>query len=259
MNTTTRWALVTGASSGIGAAVARRLASDGYSLLLVARRADRLASLESDLKTQFPAIETAYEAIDLSNIDAVATLSSAIARRGIRINCLINNAGVGAFGEFTTTGLSAQLAMIDLNCRRLVELTHAIAQNMAKGDIIVHTASIGAFNPAPYFGVYAATKAFVLSFSEAIGFELASKGVQVVTLCPGPTTTEFNQVAGYQSRPEGGMPTQTPDEVADELMAGLRGNRALIITGAANRRRLRFMQIMPRRLVVALSGRVVKR
>ncbi len=254
--TSAPWALVTGASSGIGLAYAKRLAAGGYSLVLVARRADRLEALAGELQTAH-GTTSRVEALDLGVPGAASALARGLARDGVEIELLVNNAGYGSNGAVLDAELSRELGMIDLNCRALTELTHAIGGTMRarRGGTIIHTASLGGFAPLPFFATYAATKAFVIAFSEAIGAELAPHGVTVQTLCPGATETEFVDVSGFKGKIPSA--TQTADEVVGESIAALEKDRgSLLVTGLANRMTAFALRFLPRSLPLKLSIRM---
>lgn len=255
-SSTAPWALITGASSGIGAAYAKRLAAGGYALVLVARRTDRLDALAAELKTAH-GTTTRVEALDLGVPGAASELARALARDGVEIELLVNNAGYGSNGAVLDADLSRELGMIDLNCRALTELTHAIGGTMRarRGGTIIHTASLGGFAPLAFFATYAATKAYVIAFSEAIGAELAPHGVTVQTLCPGATVTEFADVSGFKGK----IPavTQTADEVVAESLAALEKDRgSLLVTGFANRMTAFALRFIPRSVPLKLSIRM---
>jgi len=182
MNTT----LITGASSGIGEAFARKLAERGHNLLLVARSEDKLINLCNELG-RAGSSHAQYFAVDLSLPESPARLFEETVKRDLQIDFLINNAGFGSMGEFATLDPERELNMIDLNVRALVELTHRFLQPMRerKGGVIINVASTAAFQPVPFMTTYAATKAFVLSFSEALWEENRAHGIQVMALCPG--------------------------------------------------------------------------
>src|SRR3979409_570606 len=186
MNTT----LITGASSGIGEVFARRLASQGDNLLLVARSEDKLINLCNELG-RTKSTHAQYVAMDLSEPDAPARLFEETTNRGLEIDFLINNAGFGSMGDFAKLDLQPERNMIDLNVRALVELTHRflIPMRQRKNGSIINVASTAAFQPVPFMATYAATKAFVLSFSEALWEENRPLGGKVMGVCPGVTDT----------------------------------------------------------------------
>src|SRR5258708_2983332 len=204
MNTT----LITGASSGIGEVFARKLAARGNNLLLVARSEDKLINLCNELGRS-KSIRAQYVALDLSERDAPARLFGEAQNRGLEIDFLINNAGFGSMGEFTKLDLDHELNMIDLNVRSLVELTHRFLVPMRerKRGSIINVASTAGFQAVPFMATYAATKAFVLSFSEALAEENRPFGIKIMALCPGLTETSFFEAAGIDRPPIPSIPT----------------------------------------------------
>ncbi|MEM9222265.1 MAG: SDR family oxidoreductase [Pseudomonadota bacterium] len=190
-------AVLTGASAGIGAELAREIARDGYDLLLVARRGDRLAKLAESLSDEFGVTAQGFSA-DLSTPDGPAAVEEALSGLGREAEVLINNAGIGGSGPFANRPAGADLSMLDLNVRAVVDLTHRLLPPMVarRSGGVLNVASLAAFQPGPNAAVYYATKSFVLSFSQALHSELRSKGVCVSALCPGPVDTEFFQNSG---------------------------------------------------------------
>src|SRR6185436_19047767 len=198
MNTT----LITGASSGIGEVFARKLAARGRNVLLVARSEEKLITLCNELGRSNN-IRAQYVALDLSKPESAEQLFQEAKRRGLPVDMLINNAGFGSMGEFGNLDLARELNMIDLNIKSLVELTHRFLQPMVvrKQGAIINVASTAGFQPVPFMATYAATKAFVLSFSEALWEENRPHGVHVMALCPGVTETNFFEAAQIQMPP----------------------------------------------------------
>lgn len=184
--------LITGASSGIGMELTKILASKGYDLVLTARRKDRLDQLKAELQARHNVNVHPFP-MDLSNADNAVRLYDQIRSKGLRVTMLVNNAGFGDYGAFTETSLSKEMDMIHLNISSLVTLSKLFGKDMSerKYGSILNVGSLLSFFPFPYYSVYAATKSFVLSFSEAIRTEFANSGVRVSVLCPGPTDTEF--------------------------------------------------------------------
>jgi short-subunit dehydrogenase len=253
MNTT----LITGASSGIGEAFARRLAERGDNLLLVARSEDKLINLCNALGRS-SSIHAQYFAIDLSKPESAARLFEETERRDLQINFLINNAGFGSRGEFATLPLETELNIIDLNVRSLVELTHRYLQPMRarKQGTILNVASTAAFQPVPYMTTYAATKAFVLSFSEALWEENRARGIQVMALCPGVTETGFF-VASKMDRPPARV-SQTAEEVVDTALRALKRGKSHVISGWTNFFVTESERIVPRSVVLRLVGSIMR-
>jgi short-subunit dehydrogenase len=208
MNFANMTALITGASSGLGEEFAKQLASQGCDLVLVTRSEDKLNRLAESLR-QRSKIQVTVIAADLSSGDAVQSLIDKVNRRGLKIDLLVNNAGLGLFENFLDTPLVRQMNQIDVNVRALVQLTHAFTPGMVaagRGGVI-NIASSAAFQPLAGADVYAASKAFVLLFSEGLSFELAKSSVHVLAACPGPVATQFyaheSENAGQRNGPAG--------------------------------------------------------
>ncbi|UOM36216.1 SDR family oxidoreductase [Acuticoccus sp. I52.16.1] len=226
-------ALVTGASSGIGEALAQRIAADGVDLILVARREDRLRALAADLP-----VEAHVVPLDLTERGAPEALMAEVARYGRPIDILVNNAGFGHAGAFAKQPLEPELGMVDLNIRALVELTHRVLPLLIERGHggILNVASTAAFVPGPFVSVYYASKAFVLSLSEGLSEEVRGTGVTVTALCPGPTTSEFGAVSGMEhSRLFKGVKRMSSPQVADIGWAGFKAGRRVVIPGWQNR------------------------
>jgi uncharacterized protein len=234
--TDTPWrTLVTGASSGIGAEYVRALRARGESVVLVARREERLAALASELGGEPAAVAISA---DLTREGAAVELKRQVDARGLVVDGLVNCAGLGLTGPFASQSSAVIRAMCDLNVRAVVELTRAFLPPMLdrRRGRIVNVASNAAFQPIPYLGVYAATKAFVLSFTEALASEVAGSGVRVQALCPGITATEFLDVSatGGELRVRR-MPMMTPRQVVVASLAGLEHGRLRVVVGFSNR------------------------
>lgn len=242
---TTGVALITGASAGLGVDFARQLAAQGHRLVLVARRKDRLDALARELGN------ARAVALDLGEAGAADRLMADLAAHGERVDLLVNNAGFGLWGRFTALDGPKQRAMIDLNCGALVELCHAVLPAMLrrKDGAILNVASTAAFQPGPGMATYFATKAFVLSFTEALHEEVRTQGVRVSALCPGPTATEFGEVAGFHSNGAfDAMSAKSADVVAAGL-AALAKNKAVMIPGLANKAGAQGHRFLPRSLL----------
>ncbi|WP_137872142.1 SDR family oxidoreductase [Rhodococcus sp. Q] len=228
--------LVTGASSGLGAEFARRFADRGADLVLVARRADRLEQLADELRGDYGVTVTVLPA-DLAAAGAAARLRGELTARGIRVGSLINNAGFGTFGDFASADLDRLDSEIQLNVNALVELSHVFMPDLlaGHGGALVNIASTTAFQPIPGMAVYAATKAFVLSFSEALWAEARGTGLTVLAVCPGPTRTEFFDVVGSYAAAV--VPMQTAPEVVATTFRALdrRNTPPSVISGLVNR------------------------
>ena len=243
--------LITGASAGLGAEFARQCAARGDELVLVARRRERLADLAATLPTTahvFPA--------DLSKPGAAEELFLLVRSAGLDVETLVNNAGFGLVGRFASLPRERQREMIDLNAGALTELAHLALPAMVerRRGFILNVASTAAFQPGPYFGVYFATKAYVLAFSEALHQELKGSGVHVAALCPGPTATEFGTVAGVRSARFDRFAADAPGVVAAGLY-GLARNKAVVVPGLVNKLTAQSSRLIPR----AAMRRIVAR
>jgi short-subunit dehydrogenase len=238
-------ALVTGASAGLGAEFARQLAAKGERLVLVARRRERLDELAAALGN------ARAVAMDLSEPGAAARLMADLEQHGDTVELLVNNAGFGLAGQFAELDGDRQREMIDLNCGALAELAHAVLPGMMtrKAGGILNVASTAAFQPGPGMAVYFATKAFVLSFSEALHDEVNRHGVKVSCLCPGPTRTEFRSVSGFD--PKGRLAKLSAD-AASVVAAGLRAlerNQAVVVPGMSNKMIAQAHRLLPRAMM----------
>ena len=254
-------ALITGASAGIGEALARRLAARGFALVLSARRRQRLEALAAELGKRHGVAVEVIEA-DLSREGMPAEVAR-LAARGGDVDLLVNNAGAGAFGAFSDLPLDAQLGQIRLNLVALVELCGLLLPAMrARGrGAILNVASTAGFQPLAYNAVYAASKAFVVSFGEALAVELSGSGVQVVTFCPGVADTEFFAAArrvGEAFRPSR-LVAMSADRVADHAMRALDRRQALAFAGLRNWCTTFVVRLFPRAWVRVLAGRIFRR
>jgi len=249
--------LITGASSGIGEAFARRLASQGENVLLVARTEEKLAALCSELGRAHN-INAQFVALDLVEKDAPAKLFAETQERRLEVEFLINNAGFGSMGDFTTLEIERELLMIDLNVKALVALTYLFLKPMrerGRGSII-NVASTAGFQPVPYMTTYAATKAFVLSFSDALWEENRAHGITVMALCPGVTDTNFFAASEMERPPM--RVSQTPEEVVETALSGLKRGRGHIISGWTNYLLTETERLVPRSLVARVVGKALR-
>ncbi len=252
-------AVVTGASSGIGWEMGRQLAARGYDLLLVARREERLRSLAAEIDKDGKA-HVEYMRADLTNRADRRELIARMAKDCRRISILVNNAGFGAVAAAQNIPMERCLEMIELNMAALTELSLEAARLFAanRTGAIINVASTAAFQPVPFMSLYAATKAFVLSFTEALAEEMHVTGVRVMALCPGYTRTEFQQIAGEAS----GRPTLKhcmSAEVCVRIgLADFDSGKRVSITGAANKLQTFASWLFPRSLVVRAAGAFVK-
>lgn len=252
-------ALITGASSGIGAAFATTLAARGTHLILVARSEEKLHALAHQLASQH-GIRAEVIVADLSLADAAQVVLQATQQRGLTVDLLINNAGFGTYGPVERLNAEREQQVIRLNVATLVALTHAFLPEMlAKHQgAIINVASVAAFQPIPYQAVYAATKAFVLSFSEALGAECQPKGVRVLSISPGETATHFFDVLGEgYDTPLG--PVQTPEQVVEVALRALEQGRLSVISGRQNVLLANSSRFMPRGLGVRLTMQILNR
>lgn len=244
--------LITGASAGLGAEFARQCAARGEALALLARRLDRLEALKATLGG-----EVHIFAADLSLPGAAASLVAQMTAEGLEVTSLINNAGFGLAGGFETQPLEKQSEMIDLNVRALAGLTRAVLPAMlARGSgSILNVASTAAFQAGPNMAVYYATKAFVLSFTEALHEEYRTRGIKVTALCPGPVATEFFEVAGVTSNTFQRMAAD-PVAVVRAGLKGLARNKAIVIPGFGNAVGAQANRLLPRAAVRRLVARI---
>ncbi len=253
-------ALVTGASSGIGEHLARRLAERGHDLVLVARDQSRLEALAKELEGTFGAAAEVLPA-DLTDPDQLALIEDRCHDRRAGIDVLVNNAGFGSFGSFHTLDLDTEVREIQLNVVALVRLTHVALGEMvprAKGGIL-NVSSLAGFQPGPMNAVYGATKAFVTSFTEAVHEEVKGTGVAVTVLCPGFTRTGFQDAANV---PQGDVPAfmwQEADQVATAGLDALAKNHAIAIPGSVNKLLGAFSSVTPHAITRRVGGAVIKR
>ncbi len=244
-------ALITGASVGIGAAYAQALAARQTNLVLVARSEDKLKQLAQELQTQFR-IQTEIIVQDLALAGAAQLVSEKVSQKGLNIDILINNAGFGDYGVFTERDLSKQLAMIQLNITTLVELTHIFLSRMRAQNqgAIINIASIAGFQPLPYLSVYAATKAFVLNFTEALWAENKHTKVRILAVCPGPTESEFFKTADF---PQVNYKCTPAAAVVRDSLKALENNQPNLVTGGlGNQIIVNLARFMPRELIVSI-------
>jgi hypothetical protein len=251
--------VVTGASSGIGAAIATELASRGHSLTLVARREERLRTLATEL-TSAHGVAAEVIVADLGKPEGREQMVEELRGRARVVEVLVNNAGFGHQADFATSPRERMMEMVDLNVGAVVDLTSRFLTGMVdrgRGSVI-NVASTAAFQPLPGSAVYAASKSFVLSFSEAIRTELRGTGVTVTAVCPGPVKTEFTEVAGF-----GGVEDRTPsavwmsaEEIARHAVDGAANDRRVVVPGALNRAGALAGQHSPRALALPLISRI---
>jgi short-subunit dehydrogenase len=252
-------ALITGASSGIGEAFARALAARGASVILVARSADRLQAIASELATKY-SIRAESIAADLSEPSAVARVVDEVRSRADSVDLLVNNAGFGLHGPFETLDAERERREIQLTVGTLVELTSAFVPEMLarSSGAIVNVASTLGFQPVPYMAVYAATKAFVRSFSQALAEEeYRGRGIRVLALCPGATSTPFYGVSGGEEA-FARMRMRTPEQVAATGLRALARGHTSAIDGASNRLLFRALATVPDQVGARILGHVMR-
>lgn len=257
MNLENHTALITGSSGGIGEDFAVEFAKRKVNLVLVARREDKLAELRTRLLERSPGLTIDVIAADLSVPGSAAELAAKIKELGRSIDILINNAGVGLHGDFVTQDVAGNAAQIQLNCVTLVELTGLFmpAMTAAGRGLVINVASTAAFQPTPGMAVYGASKAFVLSFTEALWQETKSTGVRVFALCPGATETEFFARTGEEFLTSG---RQTSQQVVDTAMAAIDKSTPTVISGLRNALLANGYRVAPRKLLLAVSQQIMK-
>jgi short-subunit dehydrogenase len=247
-------ALVTGASSGIGLDLAKRFAAEGHDVALVARSEGKLKELAAALEAEHQ-VRAHVVTADLAQPRAAETLVAALEARGIAVDVLVNNAGYALYGAFTETDLADELNMIQVNIVALTHLTKLLVRKMVarKEGRVLNVASTAAFQPGPLMAVYYATKAYVLSFSEALANELAGTGVTVTALCPGPTKTGFQARAQMEeSKLVRGREIMTSETVARAGYTGLMKGKTVVIPGVGNRMMANAIRFLPRNTVTKL-------
>jgi hypothetical protein len=245
-------ALVTGASAGLGVEFARQLSARGHRLVLAARRKERLEELAKALG------DARAVAIDLSKANSAAKLMTDIEAHGETVDLLVNNAGFGLIGRFAELDPKRERQIIDLNVGALTDLCRAVAPAMIKrkSGAILNVASTAAFQPGPNMAVYFATKAFVLSLTEAIHEELKPHGIKVSCLCPGPTRTEFGEVAGFNGNGLFDRIAMRADDVVRIGLNGLEKNRAVVVTGLFNKLVAASTRLTPRSVTRKIAGSI---
>ncbi len=250
-----QWALVTGASSGIGAEFARQLAARGMHLILTARRADLMEQLAEELRSKH-ATRCEIIACDLTRPGTVPDLLGEIQRRGIDVQLLVNNAGFGVVGEVDEAPIERLLELIQLNIAAMVELTYRVLPGMLarQNGAIINLSSLSAFQPVAYMGVYAASKAFVLHFTEALAIEVRNRKVALLAVCPGVTRTPFFDIAGAPGWLQKHT-SQSPEDVVKTALNALARGKMVIVPGWRNWLLTLLVRIAPRRRVVKESMR----
>jgi uncharacterized protein len=251
------WALITGASAGIGLELAKLLAAGGANLVLTARRADRLEKLAADLSTKHGVHVEVFVA-DLARPEAPAEIFNFTHRKLIEVELLVNNAGFGVFGYTHDMPETRVLEMIQVNCSAVVHLTRLYTPAMVErrhGDVLI-VSSVAAFQAVPFISAYAATKAFDLIFAEGIAEELSEYGVRVCALCPGSTNTEFQQVAQQPDRAF--RSAETAEKVARVGLEGLADGKTCVISGTKNSLMVQSERLAPRRFIARMAGKMMR-
>jgi len=251
-----KWALITGASAGIGVALAEELATDGTNLVLTARRKDRLEELARKL-TAAHKVHTEVFPADLADSNAPENIFAFTKEKGIEIELLINNAGFGQYGEFHSINKQRLLDMVQVNCHAVVHLTRLYLPEMVarrRGDILI-LASTASFQAVPYISTYAATKAFDLLFAEGLAEEVKPYGIRVCALCPGSTESEFHVVSGQEKFRRR---TETAEKVARTGLQALAAGKSYVISGLGNYLGAQSQRLVPRHLVTKIAASMFK-
>ena len=253
---TERITLITGASSGIGAELAKIFASHDHRVALVARRGDRLRMLADEIVAAGGAAPIIIPC-DLSQRDAVDTIAAALTAEGVEVEFVVNNAGFGMFGRATDMNRDEQLGIADVNVRALTDLSLRFVESVirTRGGIL-NVGSIAGFLPGPGMAVYYATKAYVLSFTQALHYELAPKGVRVTALCPGPVPSEFQARAGFEPGVDSAILNVSAAAVARAGYRGLMANKRIVLPGLGIKVVPFLLRLFPRGFILAAVGRL---
>jgi short-subunit dehydrogenase len=253
---TERVTLITGASAGIGTELARVFASNGHRVVLVARRADRLLTLANEIVASGGAAPIIIPC-DLEQPDAGDKIAAALAAEGAEVEFVVNNAGFGLFGEAIELDRAGQLGIIAVNIRTMTDLSLRFADSLIRNrGGILNVGSIAGFLPGPGMAVYYASKAYVLSFSEALRRELAPRGVRVTTLCPGPVPSEFQARAGLVPGFDTAVLNVCASDVAQAGYRGLMANKRMVLTGFGIKMVPFLLRLFPRGFILAAVGRL---
>ena len=250
--------VVTGASSGIGAALAHVFSAHGHEVVLVARREQALNAVAESIAAKGRPRPTVLR-LDVARVDAARDIAEALARRSLEPEIIVNNAGFGLLGTADKLDRAAQLAMIDVNVRALTELSLAFVESLErrKGGIL-NVASTAAFLPCPGMAVYYASKAYVVSFSQALHQELKPRGVRVTALCPGPVPTEFQARAGMARDFFPAFLVRSAEAVAEDAYRGLKQGRALVIPGLPNKLVPALAGILPQPILASIMRSILR-
>jgi uncharacterized protein len=254
---TGKWALITGASAGIGVAFATQLASEGTHLVMTARRRDRLDDLAGKLQ-QAHGICAEVVTADLARPEGPEQIHEFTRGKKIEIDLLINNAGFGQYGELTQVDPRRLLDMVQVNCMAVVHLSRLYLADMVarrRGDVLI-LASTASFQAVPYISTYAATKAFDLLFAEGLAEEMRPHGIHVCALCPGSTESEFHAVAGQEKF--GGKKRETAEKVARTGLAALAAGKSYVISGVGNYLGAQSQRLVPRRMVTRIAANMFR-
>ena len=250
-----RWALVTGASSGIGAALAAELAAQGAGIVLVARRRDALEEIAAGLRGDY-GVDTRVETADLDRPGEPERLLQSVRAAGITVSVLANNAGFGTYGTFDSIEAGTEEAMIDLDVKAVVRMTRLFVAPMRAAGYgrVLLTASVGAYSPSPLYAIYCAAKAFVLSYGLAIRHELRDTGVTVTVLSPGVVRTDFHRVAGHEDNRFKKRTGMDAAPVAAAAVKGLLRGKAEVVPGFINKTLVFTTRLAPRPMQAAMAG-----
>jgi short-subunit dehydrogenase len=252
-----RWALVTGASAGIGLALAEQLAASGANLVLTARRKERLEAAASRLEGQY-GIQTRAVAADLAGPSAPDALFAATEGAGLAVDVLVNNAGFGYYGRFAEGDAAWLRRMVEVNCAAVVHLTRLFLPKMTerRQGYVMIVASTASYQPVPYMSTYAATKVFDRFLAEALAHEVAEHGIKVSALCPGPTESEFHEIAGTRNQFRRGR--QSAEEVARIGLEGLARGEHWVIPYRAGKAMVLMERLLPRRFISGIAAKAFR-
>ena len=253
------YAVVTGASSGLGLEFAKLLAKKGYHLVLVARRTERLEALKQEILTSYK-LDIHVVSLDLSDTTAAKKLLVYTQQNNLKVSILINNAGFGTSGDFLSVPMEKTVEMLQLNITTLTQLSYLFGNEMKKNKLgyILQVSSVGAFQPSPSFAAYSATKSYVMLFSEALDFELKGTGISVTTLYPGATKTEFFEVANTKVNKLVENSLMTATSVASIALEAMFNRKRSIVPGSMNKISTLLVQLLPRKLATYIAANVMK-
>ncbi|OOB78352.1 MAG: hypothetical protein ATN33_06765 [Epulopiscium sp. Nele67-Bin001] len=252
-----QYVLITGASGGIGASLALKFAKEGYNLILIGRNVSKLDNLSYIITRAYNINAITYQ-VDLSSPEHITRLVNKLKKANLNITIVINNAGVGSFGEFKNIDATKDLEIINVNVQATTLLLKEIIPLLNKHSHIVQVASTAAFTPGPYMAVYYASKAYVLSLSLALRHELKKDNIHVSVLCPGPTISDFQTKAGMKKAKFTNLIIMHPTKVANIAYKGIRANKSIIITGFANKLLLQCMNFIPYNAKSSLTAKSQK-